>query len=229
MKKIIIGIFAHPDDEAFGPSGTLLLETKAGAELHLITLTAGEAGMNPDNLANLAEVRLNEWRSAGKRIGATKQYHLGYIDGTLNNLDHLTITNEIIKITEDALDSGSHEAVTVEFITMDLNGITGHIDHIVAARSACLAYYRLKERGAPLSKIRLICMPETRLDQANTDFVFMESGRKPNEIDETVDARKYTQEVIEIMKCHHTQRGDYENHIAALGDDVAVNHFIVLR
>ena len=37
MKKIIFGIFAHPDDEAFGPSGTLLLETRSGTELHLIT------------------------------------------------------------------------------------------------------------------------------------------------------------------------------------------------
>ena len=45
MKRVIFGIFAHPDDEAFGPSGTLLMETKAGTELHLITLTLGEAGI----------------------------------------------------------------------------------------------------------------------------------------------------------------------------------------
>lgn len=229
MKKIIIGVFAHPDDEAFGPSGTLLLETKAGAELHLITLTAGEAGMNPDNLPDLATARLKEWHRAGELIGTAEQYHLGYIDGTLNNLDHLTIADEIMRITEAVLDGIAHDNVVVEFMSMDLNGVTGHIDHVVAARSACLAFYRLKQKGFPLDKIRLICLPETRSRRINTDFVFMEAGRKPNEIDEIVDARDYIKEVIEIMKCHHTQRGDYENHIAALGDNVALNHFIVLR
>lgn len=227
MKKIIVGIFAHPDDEAFGPSGTLLMETQAGTELHLVTLTAGEAGTNPDNLPNLAEVRLQEWHAAGQRIGASEMYHLGYVDGILNNLDHLTITDEIIRITEDILDG--QDDVTVEFMSFDLNGLTGHIDHIVAARSACLAFYRLKAKGHPMSRIRLACRPQRDGEQVNTDFVFMEIGRKPEEISETIDARAHAKEVIEIMRCHHTQRGDGESHITALGDDVALNHFIVLQ
>lgn len=227
MKKIIVGIFAHPDDEAFGPSGTLLMETQAGTELHLITLTAGEAGMNPDNVPDLAEVRLQEWYSAGSLIGAQEMHHLGYTDGTLNNLDHQTITDEIIRITEDILDG--RDDVDVEFMSIDLNGVTGHIDHIVAARSACLAFYRLKAKGHPMRRIRLACYPSNGSDQPNTDFVFMEAGRKPDEISETIDARAHAKEVIEIMRCHHTQRSDGENHIAALGDDVALNHFIVLE
>ena len=32
MNKIIFGIFAHPDDEAFGPSGALLKAVREGAE-----------------------------------------------------------------------------------------------------------------------------------------------------------------------------------------------------
>ncbi|MBI3889708.1 PIG-L family deacetylase [Candidatus Saccharibacteria bacterium] len=227
MKKIIVGIFAHPDDEAFGPSGTLLMETKAGTELHLITLTAGEAGTNPDNLSNLAEVRLQEWHSAGQLIGATEMHHLGYVDGTLNNLDHLTITDEIIRIVEDILDG--EDNATIEFMSIDLNGVTGHIDHIVAGRSACLAFYRLKAKGYPMSRIRLACRPGSKDDVPNTDFVFMDAGRSPEEIGETIDARQYANEVIEIMRCHRTQRHDCENHIAALGDDVAINHFIVLE
>jgi LmbE family N-acetylglucosaminyl deacetylase len=227
MKKIIVGIFAHPDDEAFGPSGTLLMETRAGTELHLITLTAGEAGMNPDNCPNLAEVRLQEWYAAGSLIGAHDMHHLGYTDGTLNNLDHQIITDEIMRIVEDILDDESD--VEVEFMSIDLNGVTGHIDHIVAARSACLAFYRLKAKGHPMSRIRLACVPRQGDGQPNTDFVFMEAGRKPEEIGEIVDARAHAQEVIEIMRCHATQRGDGEQHIAALGDDVALNHFVVLR
>lgn len=226
MKKILIGIFAHPDDEAFGPSGTLLLETQSGTELHLITLTAGEAGMNPDNHPNLAEVRLGEWHKAGALIGATSMRHLGYTDGTLSNLDHLIITNQIIEITQEII--AGRDDIEVEFMSMDLNGITGHIDHIVAGRSACLAFYRLKDQGLPITRIRLACIPDTHLAKVNTDFVFMEPGRKDIEISETIDAREVYEQVLDIMRSHHTQRSDGEYHIQAHGENVAINHFITL-
>lgn len=226
MKKILIGIFAHPDDEAFGPSGTLYMETQAGTELHLITLTAGQAGMNPDNVPDLAAVRLQEWHAAGALIGASEMYHLGYTDGTLCNRDHLTITDEIMRITEDAADGETD--VDIEFMSIDLNGVTGHIDHIVAARSACLAFYRLRDKGLPMTRIRLACIPGHD-DHINTDFVFMESGRKPHEISEIIDARDHSERVREIIRCHHTQRSDGDAHITRSGDDVALNHFIVLQ
>ncbi len=55
MTKHLFAVFAHPDDEAFGPSGTLLAETDAGTVLHLVLLTSGEHGINPghDNLASV--------------------------------------------------------------------------------------------------------------------------------------------------------------------------------
>ena len=77
MKKVIFGIFAHPDDEAFGPAGTLIQEVQNGSELHLITITAGEAGSNPDNYDDLGQIRLEEWRRSGELIGATTMTHLG--------------------------------------------------------------------------------------------------------------------------------------------------------
>lgn len=226
MKKIIFGIFAHPDDEAFGPSGTLLLETRAGAELHLITLTAGEHGTNPDNHADLGTVRLEEWRAAGKLIGATTMSHFGYIDGTLNNEVHIAITQRLEAMVRDVLATQT-VPVDVEFMSFDLNGITGHIDHIVAARSACLAFYRLKAAGLPLSRIRLACLAHTHLSMPNTDFVYMEPGRGTQEINETIDARSVIDDVYAIMRTHHTQRNDSEAHIARLGDTVAINNFIV--
>lgn len=227
MKKILFGIFAHPDDEAFGPSGTLYMETQSGAELHLITLTAGEAGMNPDNVPNLAEVRLQEWRHAGQLIGAQEMHHLGYKDGTLCNLDHLVITEQIIQLVESTVTDT--ENTEIEFISMDLNGVTGHIDHIVAARSACLAFYRLRAKGFSMNRIRLACLPDEGLADINTDFVFMEAGRKPHEITETIDARLYLDKVYEIMHAHHTQRSDGGTQIEKLGDRVAINHFITLQ
>jgi LmbE family N-acetylglucosaminyl deacetylase len=225
MQKILFGIFAHPDDEAFGPSATLLQETQNGTELHLITLTAGEAGMNPDNHDNLPEVRLKEWRKAGELIGATSMHHLGYTDGTLCNRDHLTATDQITELVQEVI--RGREDVEVEFMSIDLNGITGHIDHIVAGRSACLAFCRLRDARLPMSRIRLACMPRSRFSGISTHFVFMEAGHPDNTIDEVIDARHLASKVHEIMRCHHTQRGDADMHINRLGDDVAVNYFIV--
>ena len=227
MKKIIFGIFAHPDDEAFGPSGTLLLETRQGTELHLVTLTGGENGMNPDNHEQLGDVRLQEWKKAGELIGATGMHHFGYQDGTLNNLDHIEITQRLMSLIIETI--GAQTDIEVEMMTMDLNGVTGHIDHIVAGRSALLAFYRLKAEGYPLTRIRLSCIPRSVFSQQNTDFVLMEAGRPDQDIGEVIDARSVVNEVYEIIRAHHTQRGDGENHIAQLGERVAINSFIVLE
>ncbi|MDB5181199.1 MAG: LmbE family protein, partial [Candidatus Saccharibacteria bacterium] len=226
MKKIIFGIFAHPDDEAFGPSGTLLLETRQGTELHLVTLTAGENGTNPDGHERLGDVRLEEWKKAGALIGATSLHHFGYEDGTLNNLNHIEITQRIESLVIETI--GSQSDIEIEMMSIDLNGVTGHIDHIVASRSAVLAFYRLKAKGYPLTRIRLSCVPYSQLPNPNTSFVLMEAGHNDKEINEVVDATAVLPEIYQIIRAHHTQRDDGQRHIENLGDGVAINSFIIL-
>lgn len=228
MGKIVFGIFAHPDDEAFCVAATLLKEVSDGSQVHLICITdgSGKHSMNPDNVANLSETRMNEWREAGKMIGATKQYNLGYSDGTLNNDNHIEIARKIEDIVKDALQDNDDNQV--EFITLDTNGITGHIDHIVAARSALLAFYRLKKDGFPVTRTRLACISDEDFSDVNTAFTFREQGRLVTEIDETVDVRdSMYDQVREVMLAHHSQREDANYWIETLGDKIAVNHFIV--
>ncbi len=226
MKKIIFGVFAHPDDEAFGPSGTLLMETKAGTELHLITLTVGDAGTNPDNHADLGAVRLKEWKAAGKLIGATSMHFLGYKDGQLNNQTLIEAGHKIVEIAQQIIDKAG-QATEIEFMTSDLNGISGHIDHIVAARAATWAFYRLKTDDKRVTRIRLTCIPRTMMPESNINWLYMEPGRTDDEIGETVDARHLRPEIIEIMRTHHTQRGDGEGHIARRGDELGMNYFTI--
>lgn len=227
MKKIIFGIFAHPDDEAFGPAGALLKAVKDGAELHLITLTAGQAGTNSEQHIDLGNVRLKEWHEAGKLIGATSMHHLGFIDGTLDNQTMLVAQTKIEAVVRDILAPYADEDIFVDFITIDLNGVTGHIDHIVAARAASYVFYRLKQAGLPLRQIRYACTPGTRFAAINIEWLFMEPGRIASEINETIDASEYLDEIKQIMACHYTQRHDAKNHLDALGDKVAISHFIV--
>ncbi|MEP7205089.1 MAG: PIG-L family deacetylase [Candidatus Saccharibacteria bacterium] len=228
MKKIIFGIFAHPDDEAFGPSGTLLMETRAGSELHLITLTVGDAGTNPDNQADLGEVRFKEWKLAGALMGASSQHFLGYRDGQLNNQTMIEAGQKIVELVTTIAVSADQET-TIEFMTSDLNGISGHIDHIVAARAACWAFYQLKLNDNRLTRIRLTCVPRSILPKANTNWLYMEPGRTGQEIGEVVDARHLHDEILGIMRTHHSQRGDGESHIERRGEDLGLNYFTVME
>lgn len=226
MKKVLFAIFAHPDDEAFGPSGTLLMEAKSCTDVHLITLTLGEAGSNPDNVPDLATVREAEWRAAGELIGASGMHFLGYNDGQLNNLALLDIQEKLLTLINTILDT-TPDVAGIEFMSMDTNGISGHIDHIVASRSACFAFYRLKEQDSRVTRIRLACTPENRAPHVNTEWIFMEAGRSPDEINEIVDARSSHDAITQIMQAHHSQRSDCESHIEARGDTLGIDHFIV--
>jgi len=227
MKKIIFGIFAHPDDEAFtGVAGALLLEVQAGTELHLILLTDGAAGTNPDALPNLGEERLEEWRAAGELLGAASVHHFGYADGQLNNEIMTEAGARAMELARGILATAPVDA-TVEFITLDLNGYTGHIDHIVAARTAAWVFYRLKATDSRLSRIRFACLPEQLAPQQNTDWIFMEKGRSPQEVDETIDARGLRDQIAAIVQTHHTQRADGQAYMASAGDSLGMGYFIV--
>ena len=225
MKKIIFGIFAHPDDEAFGPAATLLHETKNGTELHLICLTPGDAGMNTDNHGDLAAVRLEEWRNAGELIGATGMHQLGYRDGMLCNNNYFEIIDRITEIVDNVI--GDQVDIEIELMSMDLNGITGHIDHIVAGRVAAYIYHQQKQLGRPMSRLLLACIPRSEMPESNTHWLYMDAGR-----DEKM-CQKYSypelhDEVLGIMHAHYTQRSDGETHIKNRGDQLTTNYFMTL-
>lgn len=227
MKKVIFGIFAHPDDEAFGPSGTLLMEKAAGNEIHLICATAGESGMNPDRHEDLAAVRLDEWRTAGTLLGADSMHHLGYKDGTLSNSVYLEIAGRIDEIVRRTVHG--RDDITIEFMTIDLNGITGHIDHICIARIATYVYCNLKENDPRVARLRFACVSAEEFPESNCHWLYMERGRAASEITERIDASEHLDTILRIMRAHHTQRADCEALVAQLGDRIAINHFLELN
>lgn len=226
MKKIIFGIFAHPDDEAFGPSGTLLMETKASNDVHLITLTFGDAGTNPDNVPDLGAVREEEWYEAGRLMGAKSMHFLGYKDGQLNNQAMIEVQEKLLDLISETI-KDEPDDLKIELMSMDTNGISGHIDHIVAARSACYAFYKLKEKDPRVACLRLACVPKSQLPEANTHWLYMEPGREDSEIGMTVDARQHREEITAIMRAHRSQRSDGETHIKERGDSLGLNYFII--
>ncbi len=78
----ILALAPHPDDEALGCAGTLLLLNKAGAESTVVFLTNGERLRNTPS-ANLSEERKKEARHASKLLGCQEPRFLEFPDSKI--------------------------------------------------------------------------------------------------------------------------------------------------
>ncbi|HET7630202.1 MAG TPA: hypothetical protein VFK03_02400, partial [Candidatus Saccharimonadales bacterium] len=117
----------------------------------------------------------------------------------------------------------------IEFMSGDENGISGHLDHVFASRLSAYVFYRLKAIDKRVTRLRLVVIPDTMISLPNTDYMYMSPGRKAEEIDEVIDASSVHEEVVKIMRAHHTQRADGENHIKTRGPSLAISYFKILE
>lgn len=100
MKRPILLVFAHPDDESFGLAGTVLKYTRQGVPVDLVCATQGEKGPRLDVPAHMdtGTVRVAELRAAAAIMGIRNIYLLGYIDGELDAADADEIMNKVLEI-----------------------------------------------------------------------------------------------------------------------------------
>lgn len=73
MKKTVLAIFAHPDDNELFCSGTLSLLRKLDWQIHIVTLSPGDKGTISLDRNEIAKIRKDEAAKAAKLIGATYQ------------------------------------------------------------------------------------------------------------------------------------------------------------
>ena len=82
-----LAVYAHPDDPEISSGGTLAKWAAAGAEVHLLLLTAGEKGSNDPSVdpEALAERRAGEVMEASVVLGLAGWDQFGAADGELDN------------------------------------------------------------------------------------------------------------------------------------------------
>lgn len=73
MEKIVLGIFAHPDDAEIVCAGTLSLLKKLGWSVHIATMTPGDKGSATLTKEEIAKTRKQEATNSAKILDAT--YH----------------------------------------------------------------------------------------------------------------------------------------------------------
>ena len=216
MQKLLFGIFAHPDDEGFGPSGTLLKMAQNGTDVHLICITRGDAGSNPDNASDLGALREQEWRNAGALIGAKSMHCLGFKDGTLSNNVYHEIASQIETIIRDTIQQYDTD-VSLECMTFDTTGLSGHLDHIATSMIAHYVFVKLRQAYSGDTSVHFkrmwqFCIESSDFDH-NIGFVYAPAGRLKQELHFINDVSDVLPQKLAIMQAHHSQRADADWHI----------------
>jgi LmbE family N-acetylglucosaminyl deacetylase len=155
MKKVILAVLAHPDDETFGMGGTLALYAREGAEVHLVCATRGEVGEVPDGMmdgfSTVAELREDELNRAGKLLGLTSINFLGYRDsGMPGSADNSHPQALAAAPLEEVTGKVVHYIRLLKpqvVLTFDPIGGYRHPDHIAIQRATEKAFYAAGDKN----------------------------------------------------------------------------------
>lgn len=134
----VLIVFAHPDDESYGPGATIAGLAAGGARLTLITMTRGEqstlGAAEHGTPERLAAVREQELQQAVRELGIADLRQYRYPDGGLQTTDRV----ELEALVGAALRELEPELV----LTFGTGGISGHPDHVAASQVAVAAVRR---------------------------------------------------------------------------------------
>lgn len=140
----ILGIWAHPDDEAFLSGGLMATAHDAGRRVVCVTATLGERGTRDPRQWppwRLAPVRAHEIRASLAALGVTEHHMLGIPGGACAIQPRNPVVRRLVRIIDDVAPD--------TIVTFGPDGLTGHADHqavsawATAARAAAAPHIRL--------------------------------------------------------------------------------------
>jgi len=197
MKRSILLVFAHPDDESSGVAGIVKKYIQQGVPADLITATRGEKGSRldvPDNV-DTGTAREAELRAAAAIMGIRNIYLLGYTDGELDKAD----TQEVISKIKDIMQHVQPEIV----ITFGPDGISGHSDHIAVGKAATAAFEELWTRGNRPRKLYYVTIAASAVPNADD---FGVATRPDEEVTISTDISEYFDAKIQALSGHRSQQ-----------------------
>jgi N-acetylglucosamine malate deacetylase 2 len=185
-ERQILVVFPHPDDEAFGVSGTIASYIRNGTPVTYACLTLGEMGRNMGNppfatRESLPKIRKQELKEAAKILGIQDLRMMGLRDKTIEFEDEEKLTKMITSLIEE---------VNPSLIITFYPGYSVHPDHDATGAAVVRAVERIPEQDRP----KLHCV-------AISNNIEKEVG--PPDIVNNVSAVKEVK--INVIKAHKTQ------------------------
>lgn len=214
----VLCIFAHPDDEAFGPAGTIA-QMVSERDVYLVSVTSGDAGMNESGQqGELGAIRRQELRDSAETLGIKNIFFLDYIDGTLSNSMYHHIAKEIKKFVD--------EVQPEMLITFEPRGLTGHLDHIAVSMITSFVF----EKSSNVSELWEYCLDKDQRDAFGEEyFIYAPEGYTKEEISMTVDVSNVWDKKLEAIHKHQSQKRDIEGFLKQNKDLPKVENFIIKK
>ncbi len=213
----VLGVFAHPDDEAFFTGGTIATLAK-DHDVYTICITDGAAGENSSNKkGELSAIRREELLEAGKILGVRKTFFLDYKDGTLSNNLYHDIAEKIQKITD--------ELRPEILLTFELRGISGHIDHM--ATSVITSY--VFEKVDYIKELWYFCNTEKIKETIEDYYIFWPPGYKDSDISKTIDISPVWDTKVSAMIAHNSQMHDVMRILKRAETQPKEENFIIVK
>ncbi|HUW04431.1 MAG TPA: PIG-L family deacetylase [Acidimicrobiales bacterium] len=131
----LLGVWSHPDDEAYLAAGLMARTVDAGGSVTLLTITDGEAGFaedDPRTAPERAKQRRAELRSAMAVIGVADIRRLGVADGGVDAVPDQFLVSRIVEVIREVRPDA--------IVTFGPDGVTGHPDHVATARVVTRAW-----------------------------------------------------------------------------------------
>lgn len=237
MNQRILLVFAHPDDESFGPAGTIAKYAKMGHEIILICATKGESGkiLNPrvKVTEDLKSLREKELSCAAKVLGIKRIIYLGYRDSGMEGRPANMHPEAFINVPDEevitAIVRWIREIQPTVVLTFEPGGGYGHPDHKKISRCTTEAVQRALEQeyrrefGNPwkvsrliytaISRAQLLTMryklKELGLPTEGIDgFLAMGAGWEDRYINLVVDISETIELKWKALRCHRSQVPD---------------------
>jgi LmbE family N-acetylglucosaminyl deacetylase len=125
----LVGVWAHPDDEAYLSAGLMARVTDAGGEVTVVTATRGEKGTDDPDLFDrdqFGDFRERELRASLAELGVDQVRFLGMRDGECDLVDDERAVRAIVEVLEDVRPD--------VVVTFGPDGMTNHPDHRAVSR-----------------------------------------------------------------------------------------------
>ncbi len=167
VRKCILAVFAHPDDETSASGGTLALYARKGVDVHVVTATRGELGtLGTGGMVierhELGAVRERELRQVLDSFGVNPPVLFDYKDQELKDADFEEVAGKVLaemrRVSPDVV------------ITFGPTGISKHDDHIAIHQATVDAFDRFRQESGAEPKLMLVAIPKSLAEQFELDM-----------------------------------------------------------